>query len=323
MDPVLANDWHVVARSAEVIEGAVHKARLLGQDLVLWRHQGAAMAWLDHCFHRGMPFSKGWVENGEVVCPYHGWRYDREGRCTALPAHPGVAPPARARAVVYRVVERYGLVWVCLGEPAHDVPLLAEWEDEAFISVHSGPYALRANGFRVIENVLDCTHFPFVHRGLLGDAARPDSIPEYQVTRRPRGLSTSEIVVRQPSGDHRGGAATAGYTYHCLAPLTAYLMKSIDQKRRFSQFMPVTPLAEDACLLWVITSANFELEGAAHKIRERNDQIFTQDKPIVENQRPKLLPLDLKAEMHAGADKFSVAYRRWLGELGVTFGVLP
>ena len=83
--------------------------------------------------------------------------------------------------------------------------------------------------------------------------------------------------------------------------------------------MPVTPVADEECILWVLTSANYEKEDARARIVARNDEIFSQDKEILENQRPAQIPLDLtRAELHVRADKLHVAYRRWLKDIGVT-----
>jgi len=54
--------------------------------------------------------------------------------------------------------------------------------------------------------------------------------------------------------------------------------------------------------------------------RQFEDMITLQDIPIVESQRPELLPLDLQAELHLRSDRTAIAYRRWLKELGLTFG---
>ena len=62
-------------------------------------------------------------------------------------------------------------------------------------------------------------------------------------------------------------------------------------------------------------------ESTNTEILRFNQEIFGQDKPIVENQRPKLLPLDPRVETPIRADKLAVAYRRRLSELGVTYGV--
>src|SRR5262245_33086377 len=131
-DPILLNDWHAVARASEVGEGQVRSVRLLGQELVLWRVGGQALAWQDLCLHRGTQLSLGKVEGECLVCPYHGWHYDRAGRCVHIPAQPEQRPPAKARAHVYAVREQYGLVWVCLGEPAQEPPPFPEEGDPSF-----------------------------------------------------------------------------------------------------------------------------------------------------------------------------------------------
>lgn len=56
------------------------------------------------------------------------------------------------------------------------------------------------------------------------------------------------------------------------------------------------------------------------QVRQFQDVIIKQDIPIVESQRPELLPLDLQAELHLRSDRTAIAYRKWLRELGLTFG---
>ena len=75
------------------------EADLLGETLVLWRTGGEVVAWKDLCIHRGSKLSLGWVKDGQIVCPYHGWHYDRTGACTLMPAHPEIRPPAKARTI--------------------------------------------------------------------------------------------------------------------------------------------------------------------------------------------------------------------------------
>ncbi|MFN8458415.1 MAG: aromatic ring-hydroxylating dioxygenase subunit alpha, partial [Anaerolineae bacterium] len=125
-DHVLINDWHVVARSQDVAEGQLVATRLLEEDLVLWRCNGQVLAWQDLCIHRGTRLSLGKVEDEMVVCPYHGWTYNAEGRCLRIPAHPDQSPPAKARVKPYQAQERYGLVWVSLGQPDKDIPPFPE-----------------------------------------------------------------------------------------------------------------------------------------------------------------------------------------------------
>ena len=87
----------------------------------------------------GHAASLGKVEEGHLICPYHGWRYDGNGRCTHIPAHPEQKPPEKAAARVYQVRERYGLIWVSLGQPDRDVPPFPEHDDPAYRTVLCGP----------------------------------------------------------------------------------------------------------------------------------------------------------------------------------------
>lgn len=317
-DPVLTNDWHVVARSSDVTEGAVRPARLLEEDLVLWREGGAVHAWRDVCIHRGARLSGGAVRNGCLVCPYHGWSYDAEGACVSIPAHPSIPPPARARAQSYAVRERYGLVWVCLGTPERDVPPFPEWDDASFRKVFCGPYSMNAYAPRVLENFLDVGHFPFVHAGLLGDASRPE-IADYEAEITAEGVISRDIRVWQPDPDGSGRAAEVSYTYQALRPLTAMFSKEQDGQR-FCMIDTVTPVARGRSTAWVILAINYAPEVPDERLRAFQDEITAQDVPVVESQRPELLPLDLQRELHLRSDRTAIAYRQWLRQLGLRYG---
>ena len=68
-DPVIRNDWYVVARSSDLEEGAVMEASLLGETLVLWRTGGEVLAWKDLCIHRGSKLSLGWSRTVRSSAP--------------------------------------------------------------------------------------------------------------------------------------------------------------------------------------------------------------------------------------------------------------
>ena len=80
----------------------------------------------------------------------------------------------------------------------------------------------------------------------------------------------------------------------------------------------MTPVEDDVTLMWVLTSANFDKEDGEARISARNDDVFGEDVPIVNSQRPAMIPEALRQELHVRADKLSVAYRRWLNDLGVS-----
>lgn len=317
-DPVLVHDWHVVARSADVPEGPPVAVRLLDEDLVLWRAGDRVVAWRDLCVHRGARLSLGTVQNGTLACRYHGWTYDPDGRCVRFPAHPELRPPAStARAAAYRAVERYGWIWVSLGIPDRDLPPFDQWDDVSFRKVHCGPYRIRASGPRIVENFLDVTHFPFVHQGLLGDPAHPE-VSDYTAEIGPAGVTASDITVWQPDPDGMGRGAQVTYRYRVPRPLTATFVKT-SAGPQFAMYFTVTPVADRESIAWMYVAMDYG-DQTDEEVRRFQDEIIAQDIPVVESQRPELLPLDLQAELHLRSDRTAIAYRRWLAGLGVSVG---
>ena len=132
----LCHYWHPVARSSEVADKPF-KAKLLNRPLVLWRSKEQVSVFYDLCIHRGTPLSLGWVDDGELVCAYHGWRYAGNGSCTGIPSLPPDRQiPEKARATAFSAKERYGLIWVCLDEPRHKIPEFPpEYGDPASVQI--------------------------------------------------------------------------------------------------------------------------------------------------------------------------------------------
>ncbi|MGI9305156.1 MAG: Rieske 2Fe-2S domain-containing protein [Gammaproteobacteria bacterium] len=320
-DPVLFNDWHPVAAADSVAEGALVGVKLLEHDIVVWRAGDELRAWRDRCVHRGTRLSLGNVIDGDCVqCPYHGWIYDRNGRCVHIPAMPGHEPPARAQVQSFAVQERYGLLWVCLGEPAADISPFPEWASDTFRKIRCGPYPVKTSGPRIIENFLDVAHFSFVHENILGVRDHAE-IDDYDVAVGPEGVEATNVRVYQPDPYGTGKGDVVAYTYRACRPLTAYLLKESDGPR-FSILLAVTPHSPEHSTAWMWMAMNYAHEQPADTLVAWQDEIFSQDRPILESQAPAALPLEPEAELSMRCDRTSIAYRRWLKTLGVRFGVV-
>ena len=254
------------------------------------------------------------------MCPYHAWEYDSSGQCVLIPANPNQPPPAKARAQTYHAREQYGMIWVCLGEPLWDLPEFTYGDDPAFRLMLAGPYFFHAQGPRVIENFFDVAHLGFVHAGLLGDPQHGE-IEDYEVEIGPDGPEAREIRIWQPDPDGTGTPALVTYHYWARGPLTVGPGKG-------------TMADSDSAFLrrwhrWtreLRVAAGDRVELRSTKFPTRTwfgfqDKVTAQDKVVVESQRPELLPLDLQAELHLRSDRMAIAYRKWLREIGFSYGI--
>jgi len=312
--PALRHYWHPVALSHEVAE-APAPIKLLGEKLVLFRVMDTLVCLRDLCVHRGTPLSLGWVEGERIVCGYHGWSYDAEGICTRIPALPeGRTIPLRARVDTFRVEERYGLVWVCLDQPRGAIPEFPEASDPSFKLTYHPVSVWRASAARRTENTVDAAHFPWVHEGILGTRDHPET-PVFDIHRVDDELRFDYEDLPNPMHPmpHRR-------VYRMHRPFTIHQRKVRTGEHDVeASFSSVCPNAARESTSFLIIARNFHLDPDDEAKRfELDELIRRQDQPVVENQRPEELPLDLAAELHIkGPDAVAVEYRRFMAELGV------
>lgn len=294
--------------------------QLLDHELVLWRQpDGQPVAMADQCPHRGARLSLGSLVDGALECPYHGWRFDAAGQCVRIPAVPDFQPSDRHRACRHTVQAAHGLLWVALEGAGQGLPALDGMPGRRLIY---GPFDVATSAPRAVENFLDTSHFAYVHRGWLGDAAHPE-VPHHEVTHTADGRP---VIERYKAWQPRASAAAGGgdwvtYRYEVLSPYAALLTKQGDAGGpQDSYTIWACPTSPERCRLW-FAQYTTDTDSSDTALRDFQVEIFSQDQPVLESQRPKRLPLDGSEAMSA-ADRLSAAYRRYLQAQGIAFGVL-
>jgi phenylpropionate dioxygenase-like ring-hydroxylating dioxygenase large terminal subunit len=160
--------WYFALPGARVKRGRMAAKTMLGEPLLIARDSdGQVFALRDICPHRGIPLTYGRFDGREIECCYHGWRFDRSGRCTAIPS---LLPDqefdvGRIKARSYPAQERNGNIWVYFGDDPASAPEVPELPDigargpDLFESV-SFPCAID----HAVVGLMDPAHGPFVHR---------------------------------------------------------------------------------------------------------------------------------------------------------------
>ncbi len=292
---------------------------LLEQPLVLWRSHAGVSAFYDLCIHRGTPLSLGWVDGEQLVCAYHGWHYGPAGECTRIPSLPSERGiPAKARATTYRVQERHGFVWVCLDEPEMDIPALPPELDDASYrwDAYSQTGQWQANVARMIENLADYSHFPWVHPGTLGNRDEPES-PDVRVEPTATGF---RYEIEQPVNQLRAGRASR-QIYEIILPFVLSIDRfQPDGSERQLNVYLFCPLSSKETRYWRMCGRNFRPEWSDEELNRRHQLTFEQDRVLVEAQRPEELPVDLSEELHLrGPDTPAIEYRRRLRDMGISW----
>ncbi|MCL2427864.1 MAG: aromatic ring-hydroxylating dioxygenase subunit alpha [Alphaproteobacteria bacterium] len=224
------------------------------------------------------------------------------------------------------VRQRFGYLWTSLGAPTRDLFAIAEPAEPDRRNLHAASIGVAVSAPRAIENFLDLSHFPFVHTGYLGDEPMTE-VKSYDVRRSADG--TELVATRCRFFQPRAAANAEGgfeveYVYRVPHPYCSVLYKinSVDRERMDVIALFAQPLGEERIRAHMFLSMLDETSSDA-ALRHFQLLIFGQDKPILENQVPKKLPLATDAELAARADLTSVVYRRWLAERGVTYGTIP
>ncbi|GMV43344.1 MAG: hypothetical protein AMXMBFR64_50600 [Myxococcales bacterium] len=155
--------WYAVAFSSEVPPASLRTVRAFGRELLLLRGASGVVSALDpHCGHLGAHLGDGTVQGDTVQCPFHGWRWDGQGRCVEVPYAAKV--PGRARIQTTPVKEQNGVILAWSEpdvDPSFEIPAL---DEAGWSSTRTVEWTVSTHVQEVLENSVDWAHFGPVHR---------------------------------------------------------------------------------------------------------------------------------------------------------------
>ena len=195
---LLRRYWHAICPASEITsEKPKKRLKVLGEELVLFRDASGKYGLIgEHCPHRLTSLYYGTVEPDGIRCPYHGWKFDRQGKCLEQPLEPKeTCFKEKVKHTSYKVEELAGILFAYMGpEPA---PLLPRWDllvrqdgtrKIVVLPVH------QCNWLQAMENSVDPAHTVYLHayqfkvRGMKGGEyySRPLEKLEFEEVRGPQ-----------------------------------------------------------------------------------------------------------------------------------------
>lgn len=178
----LPTGWFQVAWSDEVAIGETRPLTYFGRELVLYRGEsGRAVVFDAFCPHLGAHLAYGGkVCADDIVCPFHGWRFDADGANVEIPYWDKPNRAQRLTPWPVREVNGWILIWHhAEGQPpSWEPPELPETVDGAYWSggaVRQYNARVRVHPQMVVENLVDAPHQQYVHKG-----AEPADIYDYR-----------------------------------------------------------------------------------------------------------------------------------------------
>jgi phenylpropionate dioxygenase-like ring-hydroxylating dioxygenase large terminal subunit len=319
------NFWYPIARAEEVVDDKPLRVELLGMPFVAFRDSaGQAHVLSDTCVHRGGSLSAGWVRDGQAICPYHGWQFGGDGKCTRIPSLANKTPPARAKVDSYPVQEKYGIVFAFLGDlPEEERPPLYDVEEYGTEGWKAQLYVIdvACNYERSMENGLDPIHNEFVHPAqgapMLSEEQQAAPPPMEDI---PWGSKfymayptkkDTETELKSVKTGKRIGAAGSWFQ----GPNQLVTWIDISAENAFHQYLFEAPVDDGHTRIFFLNLRSWLLEDEHDdRIEKPTLQIVHEDVDILERLSPINTPSTNTKEILVPGDAVIVRYREWLSE---------
>ncbi|BDM22147.1 aromatic ring-hydroxylating dioxygenase subunit alpha [Pseudomonas sp. LRP2-20] len=171
------NAWYVACTPDEIAEKPLGR-QICGEKMVFYRGlEKQVHAVEDFCPHRGAPLSLGYVENGQLVCGYHGLVMGCDGKTVSMPGQRVRGFPCNK---TYAAVERHGFIWVWPGDQDKADPATIchlEWAENEQWAYGGGLFHIKCDYRLMIDNLMDLTHETYVHASSIGQKEIDEAPP--------------------------------------------------------------------------------------------------------------------------------------------------
>ena len=322
--------WYPVAFLRDLDPKRPTPFTLMGHDLVLWFERSSSQwrAFADVCPHRLVPLSDGRLnEAGELECPYHGWSFNGEGHCTAIPqASESSTIGQRSRCRSYATATGQGLLFVFSGEPSlaaeQPLPLVPEIDGQGWL-LQDTFRDLPMDAVTLLENVLDVSHVPFTHHTTVG--RRENAAPlELELT----SFGPDGFTGLWKEGPRRGKLGSQFTTY--AAPSLMWHDLTAKGFARILTVVYATPIRRGECRLFARFPFQFNspwparllglrpqwLQHLGNHVVLEDDQVFLHWQERVLEQRGSSQEALRSFYLPTSADLYTRALHDWLKRYG-------
>ena len=162
MSDLLSNIWYFAGLASDFAKPS--RVVIAGEPILIGFDNGTPFGLRDICPHRAAPLSAGRMVEGQVECPYHGWRFGTDGVCRLIPSLTAgqVLDPTRIKVRRYPTATTGDLVWVWLGEgePTYDPPTYPLTDRKPLVD---DGLTLNCHVDHAVVGLMDPAHGPYVH----------------------------------------------------------------------------------------------------------------------------------------------------------------
>jgi 3-ketosteroid 9alpha-monooxygenase subunit A len=245
-----ARGWHVLGLVDRFLDGKPHELEIFGTKLVVFAGENGQISILDgYCPHMGASLGRGKIHGNSVACPFHGWEWGQDGRCSRIPFASRIPPRAKIKSWPTQVVS--GQLFVYNDpegnppRPEYVIPNIPEYDAGECTPWIWESEVMHTNCRELIDNNSDNTHFYYVHGWLprkfknIFDGHTSTQVAFFD-TRKDRALGGADDVENDDGFGMESSATYYGPAYMINKQLASYKGNTIECWLINSHY-PITP----------------------------------------------------------------------------------